>query len=148
MCALQLVRCTASTLCTAFKYEKYCYLVLSLFCCPLVCTGTDVLRGLQHIHKAPITKVKQIDHVLNERRLLEAAGSNFCVRLLGAFQDAKDLMLLQEWVGGAFLRIYVPGKLGLCSAGRLSQLLTSGCQARLSERQGPHLHVRPVYAAV
>ena len=44
--------------------------------------------------------MKQVDHILNERRLLEAAGSNFCVRLMAAYQDQKDLMLLQEWVGG------------------------------------------------
>ena len=55
---------------------------------------------VQHIHKAPITKMKQVDHILNERRLLEAAGSAFCVRLMAAYQDEKDLMLLQEWVGG------------------------------------------------
>ena len=61
--------------------------------------------GAQHIHKAPITKMKQVDHILNERRLLEAAGSNFCVRLMAAYQDQKDLMLLQEWVGGTLCKL-------------------------------------------
>lgn len=54
----------------------------------------------QCIHKAPITQLKQVDHTINERRLLEAVSSDFCVRLYGAFQDPTDLMLLQEWVGG------------------------------------------------
>ena len=56
---------------------------------------------VQCISKATIKKTKQVEHVLNERALLETINSDFTVRLLGAYQDAHNLMLLQEWVGGA-----------------------------------------------
>ncbi len=57
--------------------------------------------GLQVMHKAPILESKQIEHVLNERRILEEASSHpFCVGLVRAYQDKPCLYLLQEWVGG------------------------------------------------
>jgi hypothetical protein len=47
------------------------------------------------MHKAPINEPKQIEHVLNERRILEEATHPFCVRLCGAYQDRNSLYLLQ-----------------------------------------------------
>ena len=52
------------------------------------------------MQKAPLTEAKQIEHVLNERKLLGAAKNQFCVRLEHAFQDKKHLYLLQEWIPG------------------------------------------------
>ena len=52
------------------------------------------------MHKAPLTEAKQIEHIVNERKILEAADYSFCVRLVHSFQDAKSLYLLQEWVSG------------------------------------------------
>jgi serine/threonine protein kinase len=52
------------------------------------------------MHKAPLTEPKQIEHVVNERKILEAANHIFCVRLVQSFQDAKKLYLLQEWIAG------------------------------------------------
>lgn len=57
--------------------------------------------GLQIMHKAPLTETKQVEHVVNERRILGMATHPFCVCLHRAFQDTKELYLLQEWVGGA-----------------------------------------------
>jgi hypothetical protein len=52
------------------------------------------------MHKAPIVESKQIEHVLNERLILEeAAGHPFCVRLIGAYQDRASLHLLQVGAG-------------------------------------------------
>ena len=53
------------------------------------------------MHKAPIVESKQIEHVINERRILEEASFTFCVRLVGAYQDKTALYLLQVggWVG-------------------------------------------------
>ncbi len=56
--------------------------------------------AMQVMQKAPLTEPKQIEHVLNERRLLAAAQNRFCVRLEHAFQDQKYLYLLQEWIQG------------------------------------------------
>lgn len=54
------------------------------------------------MHKAPLTEAKQIEHVINERKILGAANSRFCVSLEHAFQDASHLYLLQEWVAGKY----------------------------------------------
>lgn len=47
------------------------------------------------MHKAPITESKQVEHVINERKILQEASHNFCVRLCGAYQDRNSLYLLQ-----------------------------------------------------
>ena len=49
------------------------------------------------MHKAPIVEVKQMEHVVNERRILEEASHPFCVQLKGAYQDKLCLYLLQVW---------------------------------------------------
>lgn len=50
------------------------------------------------MHKAPIVESKQIEHVINERRILEEANHPFCVKLMGAYQDKNELYLLQVWL--------------------------------------------------
>lgn len=52
------------------------------------------------MHKSPLTEAKQVEHVVNERKILGLANHQFCVRLLRSFQDTSELYLLQEWVGG------------------------------------------------
>ncbi len=48
------------------------------------------------MHKAPIVESKQIEHVINERKILEEACVHpFCVRICGAYQDRNSLYLLQ-----------------------------------------------------
>ncbi|DBB18151.1 hypothetical protein WJX82_009716 [Trebouxia sp. C0006] len=65
---------------------------------------TNQAYALKVMHKAPILESKQIEHVLNERRILEEASSHpFCVGLVRAYQDKPCLYLLQEWVGGGEL---------------------------------------------
>jgi len=59
--------------------------------------------ALKLMHKAPIVESKQIEHVINERRILEEANHPLCVQLRGAYQDKSALYLLQEWVPGGEL---------------------------------------------
>jgi len=66
-------------------------------------TKTNDVYALKVMHKAPITESKQIEHVINERRILEEASHPFCVKLCGAYQDRNSLYLLQEWVPGGEL---------------------------------------------
>ena len=74
----------------------------------------------QAMHKAPILEGKQIEHVLNERRILEeASGHPFCVGLVRAYQDKPCLYLLQEWVGG-----------GLCCASAVALLVSQPVDLR------------------
>jgi hypothetical protein len=55
------------------------------------------------MHKAPIVESKQMEHVVNERRVLEEANYGFCVQLKGAYQDKRSLYLLQVCYVKAFL---------------------------------------------
>ncbi|GLC48322.1 hypothetical protein PLESTB_000083500 [Pleodorina starrii] len=65
---------------------------------------TNEVYALKVMHKAPIVESKQIEHVINERKILEEACAHpFCVRLCGAYQDKASLYLLQEWVPGGEL---------------------------------------------
>jgi hypothetical protein len=52
----------------------------------------------QVMHKAPLVEAKQIEHVVNERAILGELQHPFLVGLVGAYQDANSLYLLQ--VGG------------------------------------------------
>ena len=76
----------------------------------------------QCIHKAPIRQLKQVEHTINERRLLQCITSSFCVRLFGAYQDAHSLMLLLEWVAG--------GAISFCRLPRLTARWVSDSVAR------------------
>lgn len=55
---------------------------------------------LQAMFKAPITESKQVEHIVNERRILEEATSEFCVGMVRAYQDRNCLYLLQDLVSG------------------------------------------------
>jgi hypothetical protein len=62
---------------------------------------TDEVFALKVMHKAPLVESKQIEHVLNERRILGEAQHPFCVGLVGAYQDPNSLFLLQVRAGSA-----------------------------------------------
>ncbi|KAG1663103.1 hypothetical protein FOA52_010506 [Chlamydomonas sp. UWO 241] len=67
-------------------------------------TQSTGVYALKVMHKAPIVEGKQIEHITNERRILGLASeSPFCVKLVAAYQDARSLYLLQEWVPGGEL---------------------------------------------
>lgn len=50
---------------------------------------------MQVLHKAPLVEAKQIEHVVNERAILGELNHPFLVGLVGAYQDATSLYLLQ-----------------------------------------------------
>ena len=54
------------------------------------------------MHKSPLNEGKQVEHIVNERKILGAADHPFCVRLVRALQDTNELYLLQEWIGGEY----------------------------------------------
>lgn len=61
---------------------------------------TDDAYALKVMHKSPITESKQVEHVVNERQILEEASHPFCVGLVSAFQDISSLYLLQVHILG------------------------------------------------
>lgn len=68
------------------------------------------------MHKAPLVEAKQIEHVANERAVLGEVSHPFLVGLVGAYQDAASLYLLQVGVAclclSCWLGLYL---LALCS---------------------------------
>lgn len=65
-------------------------------CCPAHRILTTIcLPLLQVMHKAPLVEAKQIEHVANERAILGEVSHPFLVGLVGAYQDANSLYLLQ-----------------------------------------------------
>ena len=59
---------------------------------------TNNVYALKVLHKGPMQESKQIEHVMNERKILEEADHVFCVGMVQAYQDKSSLYLLQ--VGG------------------------------------------------
>eukprot|EP00879_Flechtneria_rotunda_P001387 GHRR01001538.1.p1 GENE.GHRR01001538.1~~GHRR01001538.1.p1 ORF type:complete len:1213 (+),score=453.23 GHRR01001538.1:393-3641(+) len=64
---------------------------------------TNEVYALKVMHKAPLVEAKQIEHVVNEHAILGEVHHPFLVTLVGAYQDATSLYLLQEWVPGGEL---------------------------------------------
>lgn len=55
-------------------------------------------------------RLKQTDHVRNERRILYALDCKFCVKLIETFQTSKELHLVMEFVSGGELFYYMHQK--------------------------------------
>ncbi len=62
------------------------------------CLVNMQVYALKKILKAPLGTSKHIEHVLNERAVLEDADHPFLVGFKGAYQDNKALYLLQVGV--------------------------------------------------
>jgi serine/threonine protein kinase len=59
--------------------------------------------ALKILKKAEVIYLKQVEHVKTEKKILEEISHPFIVNLVGAFQDAKNLYLMMEYiVGGEF----------------------------------------------
>ncbi|PHJ22686.1 agc kinase [Cystoisospora suis] len=59
--------------------------------------------ALKILSKHKIVKMKQVEHVKDEKRILSSIEHPFIVNLLAAFQDEKRLFLLMEYVNGGEL---------------------------------------------
>ncbi|EPR59439.1 AGC kinase [Toxoplasma gondii TgCatPRC2] len=59
--------------------------------------------ALKILSKHKIVKMKQVEHVKDEKRILSSIEHPFIVNLLAAFQDEKRLFILMEYVNGGEL---------------------------------------------
>jgi serine/threonine protein kinase len=65
---------------------------------------TQEVFALKTLSKAAGMQKKQLEHLRNERIVMEEASSSpFCTRLVQAYQDTRCLYMLQEWVPGGEL---------------------------------------------
>lgn len=63
----------------------------------------NIPYALKILKKDYIIKLKQVEHVKSEKRLLSAINHPFIVNLLAAFQDESRLYMLMEYVNGGEL---------------------------------------------
>ena len=63
--------------------------------------------AMKVLRKSEIVKLKQVEHTINEKHILEKLEFPFLVNLLGTFQDANNLYLVLEYVQGGELFSYL-----------------------------------------
>lgn len=59
--------------------------------------------AMKVLSKAQIVKLRQVEHVANEKNILEELDFPFLVKTLGTFQDTNNLFIVLEFVSGGEL---------------------------------------------
>jgi len=59
--------------------------------------------ALKILKKSEIVALREVDHVKNEKNLLQLVNHPFLVNMVGAFQDRRNLYLIMEYVPGGDL---------------------------------------------
>ncbi|KAJ3398302.1 hypothetical protein CcCBS67573_g08369 [Chytriomyces confervae] len=72
-------------------------------------TQTNTYVALKVLRKHDVVKLKQVEHTLDEKRILEALcnGCPFLVHLYGSFMDCEYLYLVLEYIQGGELFTYL-----------------------------------------
>ncbi|KAJ3213525.1 hypothetical protein HDU67_002811 [Dinochytrium kinnereticum] len=69
--------------------------------------GTQKIYALKYINKAKCIKMKAVDNIIQERRLLEEAQYPFICNLRFAFQDDENLFMVIDLMLGGDLRFHL-----------------------------------------
>ncbi|TPX47991.1 hypothetical protein SeMB42_g03136, partial [Synchytrium endobioticum] len=64
-------------------------------------------RALKVMKKTEVVRLKQVEHTINEKTILEQLRHPFLVNLFGVFQDSQNLYLVLEYVQGGELFTYL-----------------------------------------
>lgn len=83
--------------------------------------------ALKMLKKAVVIKMKQVDHILNERNILQSLDHPFIVNMHGSFHDSMYVFMLLEYVvGGEFYtRLRKVGRLDTNAARFYAAQITS-----------------------
>jgi serine/threonine protein kinase len=63
--------------------------------------------AMKVLKKSEIIKLRQVEHTMNEKQILEQLDFPFLVKILGTFQDSNNLFLVLEYVQGGELFTYL-----------------------------------------
>ncbi|KAK5669139.1 hypothetical protein BDV3_003332 [Batrachochytrium dendrobatidis] len=63
--------------------------------------------AMKVLRKTEIIKLRQVEHTLNEKHILEQLNFPFLVQIFGTFQDSNNLYLVLEYVQGGELFSYL-----------------------------------------
>ena len=70
--------------------------------------------AMKVLKKADVVKMKQVEHTVNEKTILENVNFPFLVNSMGSFQDSKNLYIVLEYVSGGELFTFLRRN-GVCS---------------------------------
>jgi len=59
--------------------------------------------AMKAMPKARVVKMKQLEHIHNEKQLLSSVQHPFVIGLFGNFQDEENIYLVLEYCGGGDL---------------------------------------------
>lgn len=63
--------------------------------------------ALKVLKKAEIIKLRQVEHIINEKTILEQLDFPFLVKTLGTLSDSNNLYIMLEYVAGGELFTYL-----------------------------------------
>jgi serine/threonine protein kinase len=73
--------------------------------------SNGIYYAMKALKKSEIVKLRQVEHTLNEKAILEQISMPFTVNLLCTFQDSLHLFIVMEYVSVClFLRNYTLGR--------------------------------------
>ncbi|KXS10769.1 Pkinase-domain-containing protein [Gonapodya prolifera JEL478] len=68
---------------------------------------TQTRAAMKVLRKTDVVRLKQVEHTVNERAILEVLDHPFLVRMVGTGQDSVNLYIVMEYVAGGELFSYL-----------------------------------------
>lgn len=65
--------------------------------------STSKFMAIKVLKKLEVVRLKQVEHTINEKTILERIDHPFMVNMFGTYQDCSNLYIVMEYVGGGEL---------------------------------------------